>query len=191
MKISKTKTAKVKSIKIFESVVGDLEISTKRWKFFELKPNCNYLYFIKDSILDRNSFDTKKSSTVDWIEDISDLMKLIYEGIKDEKLTIIPEKLGYFEIQQANIHFKFVDKKELKKEFQKKLNSPFFNRPEQFQFITKEEFEWIKNNYETIIDNIDLQLITWEQLIDSIEDAENQKDFEQFYKKCMITLYYL
>lgn len=128
---------------------------------------------------------------MDWVGDISDLMKLIYEGIKNEKITSIPEHLGYFEIQQANIHFKFVDKNELKKEFQKKLNSPFFNRPEKFQFINKDEFDWMKANYSLIIDNINLQLITWEQLIESIENPETKKDFEQFYKKCMITLFYL
>lgn len=172
-------------------IVGDFEVSQRSGQFLEMKPNCSNLYVIEDLLLDQNSLDNIGSNETDWVDKIANVMNLVYEGIQNKKITKIPKNLGYYELRPKNIHFKFIQKEELKKEFISKFDSPFFNRPEKFLFMEKEKLNWFKNNYEVFIDAIDLELITWEDLIISIQDPEKRKDFEQFYKKCIINLFYL
>lgn len=172
-------------------IVGDFEISHRRWELFEMKPNCSNLYLIEDHIYEKNSLDTTKINATDWVDKIANVMSLVYEGIQDKKITEIPKNLGYYELRPKNIHFKFIQKEEIKKEFKTKFESSFYNRPEKFLFMEKEKLDWFKTNYELFIDAIDLQLISWEDLIISIQDPEKRKDFQEFYRKCIINLFYL
>src|SRR5690606_21848220 len=127
----------VGTIEIFQKVnaVGHVEIKSRDTtaKLLEIKRDCSLLYTVEALIYEGIHLS-------ELMKRIMTLMKMVYTGMKKEKITQIPDKIGMFLLTPED------SKNEIKVSFRKHLE--FLLDDLQLVFscnkIDKEEMDWIK-----------------------------------------------
>lgn len=166
------------------SAIGNIQLN-KSLDFIEVKQDCSCLYFIE----------TPKYKNVNLTylkQTVANLLKMVYMGMNEGKITKIPNKIGVYILIPKGAEIKGT-KDELKEAIRKYLNS-FLNGNYPFQKIStirKEEIDWAMDNFETFMDKLDVKLITWEELIASMENTETRTEINEFYNTCKDSTYEL
>ncbi len=147
--------------------------SADKSRHFEIKQNCSILYSVEALIY-------RGISARELIEKTMALMKMVYTGIKEEKNTQIPDKIGVYLLIPED------SKSEIKEALSKSLNAL---RNSSYFFlirykIKKEDNKWLTENIEAFLEKLDIKLVYWENLIPLIESYKSRRDINDFYKLC-------
>lgn len=156
------------------NVVGHIQISENE---FEIKQDCSFLYFIIGYVC-------KEEEKNKWGVKIQCLIRLIYDGIKNKKITNLPDNFGFYVFVPNVDYYEINDLKDtLKDVVSKRMNRIFYDRPFGGKFIIKpEEFYWFTENVDIFFKKLDIKFIQWENLFSSIENSEIKNELNEVYE---------
>ncbi|PIQ17169.1 MAG: hypothetical protein COW66_13210 [Flavobacteriaceae bacterium CG18_big_fil_WC_8_21_14_2_50_34_36] len=147
--------------------------SADKSRYFEIKQDCSILYTVEALFY-------RGITARELIENAMALMKMLYTGIKEEKITQIPDKIGLYLLIPEDSKGEI--KEALGKSLKALINRPyFFLKPYK---IKKEDNNCLTENSETFLEKLDIKLIYWENLIALIESYKARRDINEFYKLC-------
>tara|TARA_R110000850_G_scaffold218852_3_gene344471 strand:- start:72897 stop:73613 length:717 start_codon:yes stop_codon:yes gene_type:complete len=154
--------------------VGHIQVNKKKrnypkWNYIEIKQYCSCLYSI--------------TSGWRFKSDVLTLMKLVYDGLKDRKITKIPHKIACYALPYKD--FELNDFEEVKeKEIIKAKIINEFNSYHQENLVRKdEEIHWVLNNIDPFMEKLKIKVIPWEDLLMFIENTETRAYTTAFYNK--------
>lgn len=157
--------------------IGHIQQSRDK-SYLEIQQDCSCLYFVETPNIDTSYRKELKYN-------VSNLMKMIYVGIKSKKITQIPEKIGIY-IFFSKVSESKILKDEIKESTDKYLTA-LINGTTSFQpkfAVKKEELYWAKNNLDSFMEKLDFKTFFWEDLIASIENDQTRAEINAFYEKC-------
>ncbi|MBA5628549.1 hypothetical protein [Moheibacter lacus] len=156
--------------------VGHLQENEIVKKLIELRQDCSFLYFIIENFYgEEPSLSLMETNTML-------LIKLIYEGIKNQKIKEFPEDYGFYIFTTNKISMDVTQLKEtLKNKVCTEINSNFQDSPIKNTFVNPEELIWFNNNIDAIIEKLNIKQFEWIELIGSITDLRTHFDLLNCY----------
>lgn len=167
-----------------DSIVGDFKIRQDTKSGVEIEQNCSCLYIIEAKMFSPLS---KKVDNADdfnqCARNIACLMKMIYDGIEEKKISEIPVEVGFYVFlpEEQENYFKWIREKEnITKPIKDRLNSYFKNEiiNEVYKEKKEKELNWAKDNLDAFMEKLDVKLIFWEDLI------KGNSEMNTFYENC-------
>ncbi len=173
-----------------DGIIGQIQIRKDTKWGIEIKQNCSCLYIVEAKMYSKLSKKVTKASDFNQCaRNVACLMKMVYAGIENNKITEVPEKVGFYVFlpeKQKNVFEEVMVKENIKQVIEGRLNSYFDDDiiNEIYKEKKEKELKWLKENLSNFIDKIDIQMIFWEELIESTKNSETKKQLNEFYKKC-------
>lgn len=154
--------------------VGHIQVKKKKRNFpgrssVEIKQDCSCLYSI--------------SLYSDFADDVLSLMKLVYDGLKEGKIISFPDKIACYKLSSDDFELTDFNEVKIKNEIKKDIINPT-----KYHLYTKiiekeDEINWLINNLDDFIEKLEVKIILWKDLIESIESPETRTEITAFYNK--------
>jgi|SRR5690606_8185322 len=173
-----------------DAIVGQLQIRKGTKWGIEIQQNCSCLYIVEAKMYSKLSKKVTRASDFNQCaRNVACLMKMIYEGIKKNKITEIPPKIGFYVFipeKQKNVFKNEMTKENIKQVIKKRLNSYFDDHmiKENYKEKKEEEFNWLKENLNNFIEILDIEMIFWEDLIKATKNSDTKSQLIEFYENC-------
>ncbi|MDY0088993.1 MAG: hypothetical protein RBR78_01360 [Flavobacteriaceae bacterium] len=160
--------------RLINITVGHIQIKKKkpnfpRYSSVEIKQDCSCLYSI--------------SLYSDFADDVLSLMKLVYDGLKEGKIISFPDKIACYKLSSDDFELTDFNEVKIKNEIKKDIINPT-----KYHLYTKiiekeDEINWLINNLDDFIEKLEVKIILWKDLIESIESPETRTEITAFYNK--------
>lgn len=154
--------------------VGHIQVKKKKRNFpgrssVEIKQDCSCLYSI--------------TLSSDFTNDVLSLMKLVYDGLKEGKIISFPDKIACYKLSSDDFELTDFNEVKIKNEIKKDIINPT-----KYHLYTKtiekeDEINWLINNLDDFIEKLEVKIILWKDLIESIESPETRTEITAFYNK--------
>jgi len=154
--------------------VGNIQLKKRernfpKWNYIEIKQDCTCLYAI--------------TSGWRFKDDVLTLMKLVYDGLKERKITKIPNKIACYGLPYKNLELNDFDEVKGKEKIKAKIIKEFNSYLGENLIRKEEEINWVLNNLDTFLEKLKIKVIPWDDLIILIENPETRADITAFYNK--------
>ena len=154
--------------------VGHIQVKKKKRNFpryssVEIKQDCSCLYSI--------------TLSSDFTNDVLSLMKLVYDGLKEGKITNFPDKIACYKLSSDDFELTDFNEVKIKNEIKKDIINPTKNHLHTETIKKEDEINWLINNLDNFIEKLEVKIILWKDLIESIESPETRTEITAFYNK--------
>lgn len=154
--------------------VGHIQVKKKmpnypKWNYIEIKQDCSCLYTV--------------TSGWRFKGDVLSLMKLVYDGLKENKITKIPHKIACYGLPYKDFELNTFQEVMIKEEIKEKIINEFNSYNGENLIRKEEEIHWVLNNIDTFMEKLKIKVIPWEDLIMLIENTETRAEITAFHNK--------
>ena len=160
--------------RLINITVGHIQIKKKkpnfpRYSSVEIKQDCSCLYSI--------------SLYSDFTDDVLSLMKLVYDGLKEGKIISFPDKIACYKLSSDDFELTDFNEVKIKNEIKKDIINPTKYHLHTETIKKEDEINWLINNLDNFIEKLEVKIILWKDLIESIESPETRTEITAFYNK--------
>lgn len=169
-----------------DGIIGKFGIRKDTKSGIVLNDDCDFFYIIEAKIHSKLDTKTKNAKNYNQVaRNVACILQLIYEKRETIKIDDF-KKIGFYVLlpkgQKENKNIKtfkkFMDKDDIRISIEERMGM-YTGKDEKEK--KKDIFSWIKKNLDDFIEKLDIDLITWEELLGKKNDSEIWK----FYDKCL------